>query len=654
MRKKIVFILVWVCAIGIQPLFSQKIYNTWYFGYHSGLDFNTAPPTPLTNPLIEADEPPYYTSSICDSSGHLLFFTNGIKIWNASRIEIPKPAGRWPWGPGDKALPLICPYPANDSLYYLFIAGKIEGINTGKLLFVTVNMASNNKAGEIVKPSSPDSNNFFTVLTDDAAFMLAGTSHCNQKDTWIVTVANGALNSFLVSSGGINTTPVITRLPVPQSTLDEGYSIMKFSVNGEKLVIPIVSKNEMLVYDFNNQTGVFSDPVLLHLPSKEYLEDIELSPSGKKLYYGSFEYEMDGNDYTGVEFHNIFQLNLEAGSITDIENSRYRVNPFPNRSNPRRCPIIMRTLQLGPDGKIYVSLRKDCDNGINLIEFPEKDREYVNYPGNYLRYGKVYKFINVNYIRSVSFSPKENGILVRKNLCLGLPAEFSLLFTKIDSVKWDFGDPSSGADNYSTVLAPSHNYRVVDHYTVKAIIYRACHKDTAITQISIDPDPLVRIPAYVRDTTVCIGNILTMDVTASGATQYLWSDNLRIPYREINSPGDFRVRAYNNCSEDVKSFTVKFEECPCEVFTPSAFTPNNDGLNDNFKPITKCAAKNYEFKIFNRYGNMIFSTSESKKGWNGKYKNSYQATGVYVWILQYRNPNNNQLIRKQGTVTLIR
>lgn len=654
MRKKILFLLILVCTICKQSLFSQKIYNTWFFGYHSGLDFNTAPPTPLTNPLIEANEPPYYTSSVCDSSGQLLFFTDGIKIWNASRLEIPKPAGRWPWVPDDQVLPLICPYPANDSLYYLFTVGKGGGINTGKFLFVTVNMASSSKAGEIVNPQTPGSNNLFTVLANNAAFLLAGTTHCNQKDTWIVTIANGALNSFLVSADGISTTPVITGLPVAQSTLNDGYSNIKFSANGEKLVIPVVSKNEMLVYDFNNQTGFFSDPVLLHLPSKEFLEDVELSPAGKKLYYGSYEYEMDGNDYSGVEFHNIFQLNLEAGSATEIENSRYRVNPFPNRSNPRNCPIIMRTLQLGPDGKIYVSLRKDCDNGINLIEFPERDREYVNYPGNYLRYGKVYKFINVNYIRSSSFSPKENGILVRKNVCLGLPAGFSLLFTKVDSVKWDFGDPASGGDNYSTQLAPSHNYKIVDHYTVKAIIYRACHTDTAVTQISIDPDPIVHIPDYVRDTIVCIGNILRMDVAAPGATHYMWSDNLRIPYREINSPGNFLVRAYNSCSEDLKNFSVKFEECPCDVFTPSAFTPNHDGLNDNFKPITKCAAKNYEFKIFNRYGNMIFSTTELNKGWDGKFKNSDQATGVYVWKLQFRNPNNNQLIRKQGTVTLIR
>ena len=168
MRKKYIFLLVLVWTISKQQLFSQKIYNTWFFGYHSGLDFNTAPPTFLTNPLIEADEPPYYTSSICDSSGNLLFFTDGIKVWNASQREMPKQSGRWPWELKDQVLPLICPYPGNDSLYYLFTVGKGAkdanqnggpSINFRKFLFTTINMAANSNMGGIVYPQPPDPTN---------------------------------------------------------------------------------------------------------------------------------------------------------------------------------------------------------------------------------------------------------------------------------------------------------------------------------------------------------------------------------------------------------------------------------------------------------------------------------------------------------------
>ncbi len=659
MRIRITLLFVLLCIISNQSLFSQKIYNTWFFGYHGGMNFNTSPPTPITNKVIEGKEPPYYTSTICDKEGKLLFFTDGFKIWNANSQEMAKWQGRWPWQMQDTILPLVCPYPGNDSLYYLFTTGKGYGVNRGKLLYTTINTAANGHTGSIVYSQPSTINNYFTVLTDNSSYMLAGTSHCNQQDLWIVTIAEGVLKSFLVNATSVNTTPVISPLIIPQSYLNKGHSNIKFSANGEKLVIPIISRNEMLIYDFNDQTGLFSNPVLLHLPSKELLVDIEISPAGSKLYYGSYVNQMDGIEYTGVELHNIFQLDLEAGSAAQIENSRYTMNSFSDRGGcPRSCYIIRRSLQLGPDSKIYISLRDlggiPLDKTINVIEFPEKYRENAYYRRNYLNVGNVYKFINVNYIRSGSFSVKENGISFKKKLCLGLPAEFSLFSTRIDSVKWDFGDPSSGTANFSTSITPAHNYTSVGLYTVKAVVYKSCNTDTAITEISIDPDPIVRLPALIRDTIICIGTKIKIDAAVPSANSYLWSDGLIYSHREISEPGNFRVQAFNSCSNDQKSFSVQFEECPCEVFTPTAFTPDNDGMNDSFKPLIKCMAKDYQFKIFNRFGNVLFTTTELNKGWNGKYKEIFSETGVYVWMLQYRNPNNNQVLHKQGTVTLIR
>lgn len=659
MREKIIILLLFYSGIGTQELFSQKINNTWFFGNQSGLNFNTIPPTPLVNQVILGDEPPYYTSSISDKDGILLFYTSGNKIWNALNKEMPQIANRWPWLPEDNVLPLICPYPGNDSLYYLFTVGKGDGNNHRKFLYLTINIKANNNLGGIVYPQPSTNINYFTVLASNASMMLAGTAHCNQRDSWIVTIADGVIKSFLVSSSETNQTPVISTLAIQQSMLENGYSNMKFSANSEKLVIPVVSKNEILIYDFNNQTGVFSNPLLLHLPTKELLEDVELSASGNKLYYGSYENQIDGIDYTGVELHNIYQLNIEAGSASSIENSRYTMNAYPDRGGcPRSCYIIKRTLQLGPDGKIYISLRDlgniPLDKSINVIEYPDKNKTEAFYHNDYITLKNVYKFINVSYIRSGSFSTKENGIQTRKKICLGLPTEFSLLYTKIDSVKWDFGDPESGTGNYSVAFAPSHNYITIGVYTVKAIIYKSCTVDTAITQISIDPDPIVRIPSFIKDTIICSGNVLKIDAVTKSATAYLWGDGLIYSYRVIKESGNFLVRAYNACSIDQKSFTVKFEECTCDVYIPSAFTPNHDGLNDDFKPITGCFAKDYTFIVFNSYGNIIFSTSELNKGWNGQYKNMEMQSGVFVWMLQYRNPNNNEIIKKEGTVTLIR
>jgi gliding motility-associated-like protein len=296
---------------------------------------------------------------------------------------------------------------------------------------------------------------------------------------------------------------------------------------------------------------------------------------------------------------------------------------------------------------------RDVDKRISVIEFPEREKENASYQGGQLVVGNVYRFINVDYIRSGSFSTKKNGIQVRKNICLGLPAEFSLFYSKIDSVKWDFGD-SASQNNFSRSLTPSHNYSSANNYIVTAIIYKSCHLDTAKMEVSIEPDPIIKLPPTIKDTTVCFGNILQMNIVTPNATGYLWSDGFNGVIREINRPGSYRVKAYNACSEDQKTFTVKIEKCPCDFFVPNAFTPNGDGINDEFKPIAKCVGKNYRFKLFNRYGNLIFETNELNKAWNGKFNNSLSPSGVYVWTLEFRNPNDNQLNIRRGTVILIR
>lgn len=662
--KRYSIFLIFVVLSSQQRVFSQKTYNIWFFGYHTGIDFNTSPPTPLNNPLIEADVPPLYTSTICDKNGDLLFYTNGQKVWNRFQEQLPKTQNRWPWFSIDDVIPLICPYPENDTLYYIFSVGKGKSNNPnyGNLVSMTVNTAANLNTAALVYPTPTTATNYYKVHSSNGTFLLAGTAHCNQKDTWITTIANESVESYLVTEAGVSTNPVSTRLPdgISQSMLSSGYSNIRFSANGEKFAIPVVSQNKIVVFDFNNQSGLCTNAKIISLPPPELLKDFELSPDGTRLYYGSLVYETDGPDVTGIELNNVFQLDLDAGTTVQIEASRYMMNAYPDRGgcSPRTCFFLNRTMQLGPDGKIYISLRDvggvELDKKVNVIEFPDKLKQAASYRVNYLDLKQKYKFINVNYIRSGSFSLKENGIQVKKKICFGLPTEFSLLFTKIDSVKWDFGDPAAGSGNYSTSLSPVHTYPAVGIYTVKAVIFKNCITDTATTQVSIDPDPIVHIPDFIKDTIGCIGNQLYIDAKNPAATSYEWNDGLIYSYRTIDKPGQFQVKAFNACSQDERNFTVSFGECPCEMFVPSAFTPNNDGLNDDFKPFTTCFAQEFRFQVFNKYGNVVFSTSQVGKGWNGSFNKMPAASDVFIWQLQYRNPNTKQLEVKKGTVTLIR
>ena len=106
------------------------------------------------------------------------------------------------------------------------------------------------------------------------------------------------------------------------------------------------------------------------------------------------------------------------------------------------------------------------------------------------------------------------------------------------------------------------------------------------------------------------------------------------------------------CSDVVAKTVTVFDHCNIDV--PTAFTPNNDGLNDRFGPHNALKAENYEFKVYNRWGQLIFQSKNWKERWDGKVKGSLQSAGVYVWMLSYTHRDSKQSVFKKGTVTLIR
>jgi gliding motility-associated-like protein len=92
----------------------------------------------------------------------------------------------------------------------------------------------------------------------------------------------------------------------------------------------------------------------------------------------------------------------------------------------------------------------------------------------------------------------------------------------------------------------------------------------------------------------------------------------------------------------------------CYIDVPTAFTPNGDGLNDYLYPLNAYKAQGLEFRIYNRYGQMVFETTDWTKKWDGKINGKPQASGTYVWMLNYTNQETGKEIFLKGTSVLIR
>src|SRR5207237_603246 len=150
------------------------------------------------------------------------------------------------------------------------------------------------------------------------------------------------------------------------------------------------------VFDFDNLTGKFSNPLLLQMPLQFNIADAEISPDGTKLYYDLYYTD----DESGAELHFIYQMDLNSGSVTAIQNSATKISPYPDRSGCGRvCFYVHRSLQAAPNGKIYVSVQ---DNTVNahVIENPDQAGNVATLGLYKLTFPVALNTLNYNYIRS--------------------------------------------------------------------------------------------------------------------------------------------------------------------------------------------------------------------------------------------------------------
>lgn len=154
-----------------------------------------------------------------------------------------------------------------------------------------------------------------------------------------------------------------------------------------------------------------------------------------------------------------------------------------------------------------------------------------------------------------------------------------------------------------------------------------------------------------NDQPLCSGNVLKINVP--GYHSYAWNTGATTASVEIRNAGIYflTVTSFDNCTG---SDTLTIQEIKCiPIGIPNAFTPNNDGTNDYFKPGINIEFDNYQLRIFNRVGQLIFYSKDPAPGWDGRFQGQQQAPGTYVYQLSFRNKEGKQFDYK-GNIMLIR
>lgn len=236
-------------------------------------------------------------------------------------------------------------------------------------------------------------------------------------------------------------------------------------------------------------------------------------------------------------------------------------------------------------------------------------------------------------------------------LCFGDSA--NLLATGGIDYRWS---PASGLSSI-TISNPTAYPQRSTTYRVAVRDNKGCPKPSFDT---IRVNVLPRVPAFAgRDTAVVVGQPLQL--SGSGGTYYRWdpSDglndpNIPNPKAVLNDDTRFilKVTTAQGCFA-YDTMAVRVFKTEPDIFVPTAFTPNNDGLNDVLTPVPVGIESFEYFRIYNRWGQEVFSTDKVGKGWDGKLKARDQGNDTFVWQVRGKDYLGN-VIYKKGTVTLIR
>ena len=266
--------------------------------------------------------------------------------------------------------------------------------------------------------------------------------------------------------------------------------------------------------------------------------------------------------------------------------------------------------------------------------------------------GSIGKCVAQNSITVTPIPYPDADAGVDQTICLGQSAQLN----------------AGGGSSYSWTPAAFLNNRLIPNpvsinptssvrYVVTVTDILGCPKpvkDTVIVTVAV-----ITADAGPRDTVVVLNQPLLLNAT--GSTNYLWSppqwlsnigtaNPVALPQSDI----EYVVRVSNDAGcFDYDSIRVKVFNLDASLYVPSAFTPNGDGNNDIFRPIMIGMKSLDIFRVYNRWGQLLYCGSDAKMGWDGTFGGKGQEAATYVWYAEGINYNNIK-IKKKGYVVLIR
>jgi PKD repeat protein len=479
MKKIIVFILQ---VALIQICFAQKEADKWLFGNNGGLDFSSGSPLPFSGGQTMTSEG---SASVADAAGNLLFYTDGITVWNRNHLQMPNGFGLL-GGYSSSQSAMIVMLPGSTSQYYIFTVGQ----TFGDFNYSMVDMTLQGGNGDVTVKNM--------LASSSVCEKLCSVKKPNGLDYWIIVhdAFTNEFDAYSFTAAGLNPVP-ISSFAGSMNSGDIGY--LKSSPDGTKLADALWNSGNLFeLFDFDKSTGIVSNALTLpfHAASSGAY-GVEFSPNSRYLYCA------------WITPGDVRQYDVQAGSAAAIAASEVFVGTTTVGFNG--------ALQLGPDKKIY--LAQYGASYLGIINNPD----IAGMSCNFIDMGPAIAGISQLGLPNYPSSYFYPAISYR-DTCFGDTTFFNIGDTSIyASVTWNFSDAASGIFNTSSQFYPWHIFTGTGNYLVKLVrTYLNTTQDSIIVPVHIIQCALPAAQFQTADATICPGTCTDFTNLSVNANSYQW------------------------------------------------------------------------------------------------------------------------------------
>ncbi|MCG8331784.1 MAG: T9SS type A sorting domain-containing protein [Chitinophagales bacterium] len=531
MTKPLLPLIFLLCISCLHAQESLNRVKQWYFGYKSGINFIDSLPVASTNGQLESIEG---SAVIADTSGQLLYYTNGEQLWNRAHNLAYNGNGLM----GNQSYiqtALFIPMPGKSERYYLFTAG-MSGLH--------YSIIDNTLDGGLGGIPENEKN---ILLNSSQGEGLSAVQHCNGRDYWLVNrIFEGStayIQVYLIDEIGL--TPVTT-YQLPPETIDNNRCHFTFSMDASLLAYSSFDSN-VIIYEFYPSHGGLNPIIEIPVTNIGQLTySTAFSPDHSKLYTTGW-----GNGVSYLEQYNLEEENVWA-SRTTLHTVDY------SNGSPNGFGFLGR-LQLGPDQNIYMSRWHQNDpfevnpntyyslDSLDVILKPNLAGELCEFvkSGIYLE-GQPTQIGLPNFVDSF-LNPNPDsaeagnieGALIAETGCVGDTIPFHIVLDTVPIgefpvISWDFA--GLGGANGDTVYFV---FPASGMYEISADVYYPdrCMSGYFSMNIEISPLPEVNLPAVVH---ICEDDSLLLE-TPVGYYSYLWSTGDTLSNIWLSEEGSYSV-----------------------------------------------------------------------------------------------------------------